>query len=360
MTGPPSTQSTARKRDSHDARSEVIVAALIEAGLLTHDQRQRAEDVVDPVLSGQGPEGASVPTRRRLLEVAGYVGGALVASAVVLFAAMRWADLGLAGRLLLLGASAVVLGVAAVLLVVNAGGTTSLREPRHTSRRVLAGVLFTLAGGALAGMAGVAADDSAERGAVVALIVGLVLLVTVGVTYQVTAGVVSQVAVFTGVLVAAIGAVWLLSFSTSRSVPLVIAAVGLLWLVLAESPWVRERVTARVLGCAALLVGVQSLIGDEPNWPTFVLLILVGVAAIGRYVLRLGWPFLVTGVLGLTLGITEWVFDLTDGQLGVAGALLVGGVILLGTAVVGLRLRREAAGSPPVDQAGADDQAGAK
>lgn len=351
MTGPPSSRPAAGKRNSRDARSTVIVDALIGAGLLADDQRERAEDVVDPVLSGQRPEGSKVPTRRRLLEVAGYVGGALVASAVVLFAAMSWADLGLAGRLLLLGASSVVLGVASVLLVVNAGGRAALLEPRHTSRRVLAGVLFTLAGGALAGMAGVAADANVDREAVVAVIVGLVLVVTVGLTYQVTAGVVSQVAILTGVLVAAIGVVELLSVSTSRSVPLVIAGAGLLWLVLAEWPWVREVVTGRVLGCAALLVGVQSLIGDEPNWPTFVLLILVGLAAIGRYVLRLGWPFLATGVLGLTLGVTEWVFDLTGGQLGVAGALLVGGVILLGTAVAGLRLRREKAGPPPVDQA---------
>jgi hypothetical protein len=51
------------------------------------------------------------------------------------------------------------------------------------------------------------------------------------------------------------------------------------------------------------------------------------------------------------LGITEWVFDLTGGQLGVAGALLVDRVILLGTAVAGLRLRREPAEPPPVDQA---------
>jgi hypothetical protein len=60
----------------------------------------------------------------------------------------------------------------------------------------------------------------------------------------------------------------------------------------------------------------------------------------------------------LTLGITEWVFDLTGGQLGVAGALLVGGVILLGTTVTGLRLRREAA-QPRLDRAGPVDQAGA-
>jgi len=143
----------------------------------------------------------------------------------------------------------------------------------------------------------------------------------------------------------------LLFESSSRSVPLAIAGVGLVWLGLAEAHVLREVVTGRVLGCATLLVGVQSLIGDQPHWPAFVLLIIVGLAAIGRYVLRLGWPFLATGVLGLTLGITEWVFDITGGQLGVAGALLVGGVILLGTAVAGLRLRRESPG-PRDDQPG--------
>lgn len=84
------------------------------------------------------------------------------------------------------------------------------------------------------------------------------------------------------------------------------------------------------------------------------LLILIGLAAIGRYVIRLGRPFLATGMLGLTLGVTEWVFDRTGGQLGMAGALLVGGAILLATAVAGPRLRRGAAAPKRVDRAGGD------
>jgi hypothetical protein len=341
--------------ERRDVRPGTIVSALIQAGLLSAEERERAEAVIDQLLSAKRPKGSRAPTRGRLLEVAGYVGGALVASAVVLFAAMSWADLGLASRLLLLAASAVVLGVASALLIVDAGGRAALFAPRHLSRRVLTGVLFTLADGALAGLAGVAGDARVDRGAVVAVITGLVLVLAAGCTYRLTAGVVSQVAAMVGVLVAAVGAVELLSVPSSRSVPLVIACVGLLWLGLAESPWIREVVTGRVLGCTALLVGIQSLIGDRPNWPAFLLLTLVGLAALARYLLRLGWPFLATGVLGLTLGITEWVFDLTGGQLGVAGALLVGGVILLGTAVAGLRLRRGRADPPPTDQASAGE-----
>jgi hypothetical protein len=328
------------------------VAALIEAGVVSDAAREQAEQVVDPILSRQQQHGTSGPTRRRLLEVAGYVGGALVASAVILFAARSWADLGLASRLLLLGAAAVALGVAAVLLVVNAGGRATMLEPRNTSRRVLAGVLFTLAGGALAGMAGVAANHSLHPGSAVALIVGLVLVVAVGLTYPVTAGVVSQVAILGGALIAVVALVDLLFESTSRSAPLAVAGVGLLWLGLAEAGVLREVVSGRVLGCATMLVGVQSLIADEPNWPTFVLLILVGITALGWYAFGHGWPFLATGVLGLTLGITEWVFDLAGGQLGVAGALLVGGGILLGTAVAGLRLRRGSGGPPDGQPAG--------
>jgi hypothetical protein len=69
MTGPPTAADpTGAERD---ARSRAVVAALIGTGLLADDQRERAESVADPVLSRQAPRDRGVPTRRRLLEVAG-------------------------------------------------------------------------------------------------------------------------------------------------------------------------------------------------------------------------------------------------------------------------------------------------
>jgi hypothetical protein len=46
------------------------------------------------------------------------------------------------------------------------------------------------------------------------------------------------------------------------------------------------------------------------------------------------------GVVGATVVVPEFLFDVTDGSLGVSGVMLVAGVTLLAGSLAGLRIRR--------------------
>ena len=61
------------------------------------------------------------------------------------------------------------------------------------------------------------------------------------------------------------------------------------------------------------------------------------------------WVVLAGGVIGATVVVPEFLYDVTDGSLGASGVLLVAGLTLLGGSLLGLRIRRtaEPAGDPP-------------
>jgi formate-dependent nitrite reductase membrane component NrfD len=77
----------------------------------------------------------------------------------------------------------------------------------------------------------------------------------------------------------------------------------------------------------------------------------VAVAGFVLYLRTVGWPYLVVGVLGVTLVVPEAVMHWTDGSLGVAGAVLVAGLTLLGASLAGLRMRQEVGERDPEETA---------
>src|SRR4051794_13439263 len=112
-----------------DTRTLPVVTALVERGLLAPDHRGEAVEVVDLVLASQSV-GAS-PLRRRVAELAGYVGGAFVVSAAVIFLASQWMSLTSGQRIGLLAGIAVVLAAAAAALVTTAGGGAAAPRAGH-------------------------------------------------------------------------------------------------------------------------------------------------------------------------------------------------------------------------------------
>ena len=52
------------------------------------------------------------------------------------------------------------------------------------------------------------------------------------------------------------------------------------------------------------------------------------------------WVVLAGGVVGATLVVPEFLYDVTDGSLGASGVMLVAGVTLLAGSLAGLRIRR--------------------
>ena len=340
---------------SHDRRAEPIAAALEQRGLLDPQRHAEALDTLDRVLAEPaaptGPTTAeSAALRRRLVELAAYVGGAFVVAAGVLFATREWADLSVTQRVGLLAGVAVVLAAAGVATVVVTGGRLVIREPVLDVRRRLGAALLTGASFAAAAAVLVAMIDWVERssteqenGELVGLAASGTLLVLVLLGYV-------YVPSLAGQLAAAFATMYLVPFGLmSLDVygpvlhGLVVLGTGCIWLVLAETARWHEVLPARVVGVAMLVAGAQIPIGSEDHpWVAYLGLGVVAVVGFSVYVVRRAWPYLVAGVAGVTLAVPEALLDWTEGSLGTAGVLLVAGVTLLGASLLGLRLRSDA------------------
>ncbi len=322
---------------SHDA-----VAALVAAGLLDQAAADEAERVVEGCLAARTPAEAGVPLRRRLAEVAGYVGGAFVVGAAVLFFANTWTDLALAAQVGILWVIAVLLVVAGGALTASAGGRTALREPAEDVRRRLVSVLMTGAALAAAGGTGVWLDEALADEELVVLLAALVGLLVASAGYVLAASTVGQGAMaFAAFMMIPAGlAVFYEDFGPT-AIGVLVLALGVIWLVVAEGGLWRELLPARVIGLVLALVGAQIPLGGDRLWVGYGLTALVGAVAFAAYLARRAWPYLAAGVVGVTIAVPEAVDDIAGESLGAAGVLLATGLALLAAALLGLRLRQE-------------------
>jgi hypothetical protein len=331
-----------------------VVSDLVAAGLIEQRRAPEAESVVTRSLAGHGvPPTAAPPARApggvrgQLVEIAGYVGGALVLASVGLFLAQQWDNLSDTAQVATLATAAVLLAAAGLVVTRVGGGYAEMRFGGDEVRRRLSAAL--LVGGAFAA----------------ALTVGRVTDLVVEEQF-------SDWPFFVGALAMALLAVVVYAFVPSALGQLVIAAAGfmailngwtlagqmddrtllpglsilvfaVLWLVVAEVPaWFRERTVARGIGVALALFGAQMpMFGGEYNAVAYALTAAVALAGFALYLRTAAWPYLVAGVLGITLVVPEAVIDWTDGSLGVAGGVLVAGLTLLGASLAGFRMRRE-------------------
>ena len=325
-----------------DPRTLPVVTALVERGLLAQDRRDEALDAVDRVLASQAV-GAS-PLRRRVAEVAGYVGGAFVVSAAVIFLAAQWGSLTSAQRVGLLAGIAVVLALAAAALVATGvGGAGSLRFGHDPVRRRLAGALLTGAAGSAAAAVGVLVDATVRGSDPAAAMVAFASLAVLSfLAYVVAPTVLGQVAVAVGVTTAVP-----LLFDEVGDVPalgvgLLVLGLGVVWLLATERGLWREVASARVIGCGLVLIGAHvPVFGNaDLRWTGYLGLALVAVAGFAVYVVRPAWPYLAAGVVAVTLVVPEALLDWADNALGPAGVMLATGMTLLAASLVGFRLRR--------------------
>ncbi len=328
---------------SKQRTAEAVTAALVAAGLVESARAAEAAAVVDRALApAQAAPGT--PLRRRMAEIAGYVGAAFVVGAAGLFFANEWGTLGHDGQVAVLGGITLVL-LAAALAVVAAGGRRALTLPAGQVRRRLASVLATAGAGTAGFTVGLlVTGDGSEAvlaGAATALAVTLAgYRVTPSVVGQSGAAVASFVVITSGLDV--LGA-------TDQPVPmgLAVLALGLIWLALAETQVWHEVESGRVMSAVLVVVGAQLPVFGDHSWVGYVATAVVGVAAFVGYVVRPAWPYLAAGVVALTLAVPEALTDWTSGSLGPAGILLATGVTLLVASLLGLRLRHEVTGPPP-------------
>jgi hypothetical protein len=138
---------------AHDRRSGPLAAALEQQGLVDPRRHDEVVSVIDRAFSREQAEPTAL--RRRLVELAAYVGAAFVVAAGILFATQQWNDLTVGQQVGLLAGVAVLLFGAGVSVALTGGGPKALRAPTQDVRRRLASVLVTGGAGTAAAAVGV-------------------------------------------------------------------------------------------------------------------------------------------------------------------------------------------------------------
>lgn len=337
----------------HDRRVAPVVSALEGRGLIDPSRHDEAIEVVDRALGA--PTVGQAPLRRRLAELAGYVGGALVVAAGVLYLADQWDNLSLAVQVGLPAVLGVLLFGAGTTVGLTGGGMAVLRDGTQPVRERLASVLFTAGAVALAAAVAIWLVDliegrgtEMEEGSWIGLGASLTLLVLAAVGYRLAPTLLGQLAVAAGCVYAVPFTLDTLTTGDVPQIPLGLTFLGLgaVWLLLTERGLWHELLAGRVIGSVLAVVGAQIPIGSDQAWIGYLLTFAVAVVGFVMYVRLRAWPYLAVGVVGVTLAVPEALLDWTEGTLGTAGVLLVAGLTLLGSSLLGLRLRKEVTEHP--------------
>lgn len=333
------------------ATARSAVTALVDRGLLAPDHSAEALALLTPLLSGpEDGAGAVAPVRRRLAEVAGYVGAAFVVGAAVLFLSTTWADLGAWTQVALLLGSALLLGGAGAAVVLTADDQPGAARAQAAGavRRRLASALLTGAAGCTAFGVGVAVAETDASGELTVLVAAATALGVALAGYRFAHSVVGQLGAAVAAVTMVPSGLGAMDSDSSSVVPLALGllALGGLWLLAAERRWWHEVQAARVVGCALALFGAQlPVMAQDEVWVGYLLTSAVALGAFGGYIVSRAWAHLATGVAGATLVVPEALHDFFGESLGAAGVLLVAGVTLLGASLLGLRLRHEVTGA---------------
>ena len=340
--------STDRRRgrgaDAGDSRTDEVVASLVRHGLVDPERVDEAHALVSSALSG--PTAADTPLRRRLAEVAGYVGGALVVAAAVIFLTEEWATLSTTGRVSTLAVIGLVLFGSAVVVLRTGGGDSG----EGGVRRRLASALTAGSAVAVGFGAGVLVDAQTQDFSSVPWLVGsAVALAVAAVGYLLAHSALGQLALAVSAVStvsAGIAVADLVSDQRSElAFAFAFAALGVVWLVLAERHVWWERYVGLATGCALVLLGAQYPVIDSTGpWVGYVMTAAAAVAGVWLYIRSRALPYLVAAVAAITLVVPEALLDWTDGSLGPVGALLATGLTLLVASLLGLRLRQEIGG----------------
>ncbi|MED7924947.1 hypothetical protein SMD20_11910 [Nonomuraea sp. LP-02] len=325
------------------SRDEVL-RRLVREGTLTAAQALAVHQALDE---------AERPTRARWAEVAGYVGGALLLVGAVSLAGTSWPVLSTAARvLILLSATAALLAAGLLLadlgprlsLLVRAGAGERWRAWLEGAgragpvRRRSGGVTLALASvtGALAAAELAAAVTGPQLTA--AAVTGLVLAAA---GYVALPGGPCAVAAAGFAALTAEAVAGELAGYDSMAVGLAVVGTGVAWTALVTAGVIGQRRLGLGLGAVVALFGAQHGLGtgDSLAW-SYVATFAVAVACLVLYRWERAWVLLVAGVAGFTLAVPEAVWDWTDGAVGGSLALMIAGLVLVASSVLGLRLHR--------------------
>jgi hypothetical protein len=344
---------------------EEALESLVSQGTISAEQRDAILAEVGgrlptargdlPATPAGAPAGAPAHHRRSLsevlIEVGLYVGGALVIAAAVVLVAQNWGSMSLGVQIASLGLTALVAGGAA--LVVGHGAAPG------SARRRLAGVLFVGAAISAAGTTVLLVGEDTDYTGVAAFTVALAVMVG---AHLVASSTITEL----GMFVASYGLVQttIEGFRSEsvhdyyyeltpydRYAPLAVVIFGVLW-ALVVSRRLAHRELAVFVGMAVALMSALPIIDEHASRPVgIVVMALLAALGFWRFLVDGYWPWLAAAIAS----VTALVFWAVGGADRPALAILVAGLVMLGSSALGMLVarRRRAAltardGSPPV------------
>ena len=312
------TPTSANHRPVTDPVPADRLAAWVSAGIITQEQADR---IAAHEASRTARQQTAPTTRASLLvEALGYVGGVVILVGAVLLATEFWEELGVAGRLAVVGGAASVMVVAGVAVPPRAG---------DQGRRLRAG-LWAAATAAFAGFVGLLASDVLELSGTDAglLTSAATAAVAVLLWWLRPTNLQHLVAL---VALASTVAYALTRISDAEYLPGTgIWAAGLVWFLLALGGLLRPRRFALTLGAAVAIVGALTIMSTDVG---IALTLASAVAVIAMAVVMTDLVLLSVGAVGLLFALPIAVSTWFDGDFAVPVALLGAGVALVAVAL---------------------------
>ena len=335
--------------------------SLVDRGTITPEQRaailaEVAEGAPSPAhallpaAAGSMPEQARYrrPLSEILIEVGLYVGGALVIAAAFVLVAQNWQGMSLGMQITVLAVTAVVAAGSGV--AVGHGASPG------SARCRLAGVLFAGAAASAAGTTALLLGDSNDFTVVSAFAVALAVMVA---AHLVAPSTITELGMFIASFAVlqsglemlrpeSVGYDYFEMTTFDRYSPLAIVIFGALWALLV-SRRLAHRELAVLAGMAVALIAALSIIGpDETRTLGMVVMALLAATGFWGFLAQGYWPWLAAAIGS----VTALVFWAVGGADRPALAILVAGLVMLGSSALGMlaaRRRRDAitSGSSP-------------
>lgn len=339
------------ERNAPDNLEQILEAMTREGQLSTAQALEVRRRVDEASGAGEAPQSPSARRRSPVPEILGYVGGALLLSAVLSLVAQEWETWNDWLRITVSGGAAAAVYIASTVVSGIAGWRSGLRA--HEASRRLVAVLVAIGVPLVAlTVLSVLHTITGEKDTNLdAVLVGSAAFTAACVGAWWVRGVMTTLAVAAGTL-------WL-SLSVASAVtrpedhvawlfPALATVVGVAWLLIA--PRVLEvPLLSQALGMAGLVVMVGSqAMEDFPEWVTPPadlviamwlsrgLLIAIALVALIGFAMGWPWPFAAGGVAA---GVFA-ALSIGQGALGWITGLFVAGLVLLALSGIMLALRR--------------------
>ena len=311
---------------------------LVSRGAITGDQAWTVRAALWPPAGRSTSDSRPIPRRANptavLIEVAGYVGGALMVGGAALLVTLRWRELGPRNVTAILVGYALALVIAAVLVAGGPRPLVALRDGHSPVRRRLVGVLLAFSAGPAALATAISIDNKPTLPA------GLVGLAVATIAYLLLPTVPAVLAMATMSAIAVGGA--LANYDAMPGLVPMFAYVGLgvAWGLISAVGLIQPRRIGLAVGAGFAIGGAQltSLAIVSTPW-AYRLTMAAALLCFVLYWLERATVLLAFGVIGLSIAVPEAVVDWTNDSLGGPAILLISGAVLITASALGLWLR---------------------